>query len=196
MHRQIFHLLLKVLVLYLIYPLYVIMLTIIQINIPMIYFVREPFIHVSVLVIVLGSAISLKLRSKTPMIWSIFCVAFSGMFFLHKNYIGALIAFFLITGAINFIYRNKFTEPLLVFLPIISGSLMLVSPVYSNYLGVWGSFVAGINAFEGTTIQELVIRALFQTAIVIPIMAMYFLGNHSYVGLHSIVQCLRPGRAD
>jgi hypothetical protein len=162
----------------------------------MIYFVREPFIHVSAFVIVLGAAISFKLNSKTPILWSVFWVAFSGVIFIHNKYIGTLIVFFLITGAINFIYRNKFTEPLLVFLPIIAGSLLLVTPVYYNYLGVWGSFATGINAFESTTIYDLVARANFQTAIVIPIMAMYFLGNHSYVRLYSIVQCLRPGKAN
>lgn len=196
MIRQIFNLLFKLFVLYLMYPLHVIILILVQTNIPKILFYKEPFIHISMIVVTLGAVVSLKTASKTPLLWSVLWVSFSGALFVHQGYVGVFIAFFLLTSAINYIYRNKVTEPLLVFLPIISGSLLLVHPVYSTYFGVWATYETGINAFADSTFYELTLRALLQSAIVIPIMAAYYLGNHSYIKLYPIIKRLNPNKGN
>ena len=143
----------------------------------------QPFIQSAVAVLFIAALVSIVKRSKTPVLFVAFCLAYSA-FAIRANvyYLMSFVAFFCAVAAINFLYRNKLTEPLLVMLLVISGAWVFISLLYFPYLGAWVlyawkkdfsvAFVEGLHAIP----DQLVV-----TSFMAPALAMYFLGKHSYV---------------
>jgi hypothetical protein len=194
MLKYTFYFFLKLLFLYLSFGLYTAVLILIDVGMPLVLFVAEPFIHVSSAVIILGAIVSLKIRSMAPLLWTVFWALFAvALLHIPLRYVGIFISIFLFAGAINYLYRNKFTEPLLVFLPIIAGALFLIQPVYNHYLGVWAYFETGVTTFAGYSAKEIVVKMVFQSLLVVPIFVLYFLGKRSYLKLSPLFQRSPPG---
>jgi hypothetical protein len=194
MLKYTFYFFLKLLFLYLSFGIYTAVLILIDVGMPLVQFIAEPFIHVCSAVIVLGAIVSLKSRSMDPLLWTVFGALFAvGLLHIPLRYVGIIISIFLCAGAINYLYRNKFTEPLLVFLPIIAGALFLIQPVYNHYLGVWAYFETGVTTFTGYSAREIAVKMIFQSLLVVPIFVMYFLGKQSYLRLSPLIRRLPSG---
>jgi hypothetical protein len=197
MLKHAFYFFLKLLFLYLTLGVYLVDAVVIQYSMPKVIFIPEPFIHVSSVVIILGALVCLKMRSIIPLLWTIFWVLFVvALMETWWRYLGIFFTIFLFTGAINYLYRNRFTEPTLVFLPIIAGALFLLKPVYFYYLGVWAYYETGIDSFKDDTILQTMIEMGLQTLFVLPFMVMYFLGKHGYIKLIPLWRKLRPTKTE
>jgi hypothetical protein len=188
---------LKLLILYIVISVFVVDIALIQVSMPRAVFITEPFIHVSLVVIVLGMLVSLKTRSRTPILWTIFWVMFAvALMQTWWQHLGLAFICALFAGAINYLYRNRFTEPTLVFLPILAGALFLIQPVYLHYLSVWAAFETGIGVFKDTTVPQIMIKVGVETLIVLPLIVMHFLGKHGHTKLVPLFQRWRRGKTE
>ncbi len=186
---------LKLLFLYLTLGIYAASVILIEMDMPMMLFIAEPFMQISAVVIIAGAAVSLKYRSRTPFLWALFWVLFAAaLLHIPYRYVSIFIGIFLFAGAINYLYRNRFTEPMLIFLPVIAGAVLLIRPIYINYLIGWIYFETGINSFKDSSVQEIMLRTLFQILFVLPVIFMYFLGKQGYVRFFPLMRRLRPGK--
>lgn len=196
MTKQILIFLAKAFILYLVFLVLWIDLILIETAIPRLVFERQPFVQSSALVVIFGAAISVLSRSKTPILWAVFWPAFSAGFIAFPNHATPFIAFFLLVAAISFLYRNKVTEPLLVMLPILAGAWLFLSAVYSPYLVAWAYYITGKKALIEAVLAGCSILSdqVYQTALIAPILAMYFLGKQAYAKRYPGILALRFGK--
>ena len=163
-------------------------------------FEQQPFIQSTVLSLVISATISMAIRSKNPIIFTALCLACSALFFVSYHQATSFIALFCALAAVNFLCKNKITEPFLVMLPIIAGAWIFITTVYPSYLLAWANYITGRKDFFDSIFEGLaaVKDQLVLTIIIIPVVFMYFLGKHSYVKLYSILKSLyseRVGKA-
>ncbi|RLM48460.1 hypothetical protein DVK06_18075, partial [Halorubrum sp. Atlit-28R] len=92
-------------------------------------------------------------------------------------------AFFLVIGAISFVYRNKVTEPFLVLLPIIAAGRLFLEYVYSVNFVSWAYYITGQKTLGDAIFEGLMLAndQGIQIALAAPIFLMYFLGKQSYM---------------
>ena len=156
------------------------------------FFEQRPFIYSAALTLAISAAISFAIRSKTPIIFTALCLAYSTLFFVHLHYATLFIALFCVLAAVNFLYRNKITEPLLVMLLVIAGAWVFISFIYPSCLVVWANYVTGRKDFAGAIVQGFGVAKdqLVSTLIIIPVVVMYFLGKHGYIKLYSVLKSL------
>jgi hypothetical protein len=185
-------LLLKFGLLFLALPILLADLLLIQTSLPRLSFVSEPFVHTAIFVIAIGAIVSLATKSRVYVLWVIACLFFSGIFFTHHvtglfldqfSVCTLVMAALFVVGAISFLYRNKFTGPLLVLLPICSGAWVFWSVIYNPYFVAWFSRVRNHMSIEAsfhevlrnwpTHLETLAIG-------VIPMMVIYVFANRSY----------------
>lgn len=104
----------------------------------------------------------------------------------------------MVVAAIHFLHRSRFTEPLLVLLPIVAGAWVFLSIVYQPFFVGWANYISGRQNYAGSIIEGLVSLKdqSIQALIVLPPMAMYFLAKRSYKGYLHRVFAMRPNRAD
>ena len=190
--NTLFFLLLKFGLLYLALPFLLVDLGLIQSSLAKLNFVSEPFVHCAIVVMAIGATISLAAKSRIYVLWVIACLLFSAFFFAHDvlglyldrfSVCTLIMAALFVFGAVNFLYRNKITEPLLVLLPICSGAWLFWSLIYNPYFVAWVSRVRNHMSLEASFFEAL--RAwpthLETLAIgVIPMMVIYVFGNRSY----------------
>jgi hypothetical protein len=193
MVKQVAIFILKAVLLYVMFPLVWVDLTLFGVSIPRYTFGIQPFFMAVAFVVAVAAAISFTIKSKTPILWTLFCVAYSAIFIVFALDSLALIALCLVVGAISFLYRSKITEPFLVLLPIIAGAWLFLQFVYVFFFVTWANFMAmqkgvGDSLFRGALSLEY---QAMQFALVIPLLAMYFLGKHSYVKLYPFFKSLR-----
>ena len=184
---------LKVALLYVMFPFVWISMILFATALPKSIFEIQPFFMAVAFVVTVAAAISFTVKSKTPILWALFCVAYSVVFIVFALDSLALIALCLVIGAISFLYRSKITEPFLVLLPIIAGAWLFLQFVYGLFLVTWANYLAmqkglGDSLFRGALSLEY---QAMQFSLVVPLLAMYFLGKHSYVKLQLFFQSLR-----
>lgn len=160
-------------------------------------FEQAPFVQPAALILAISAVISLGVRSKTPLIFTVFCVAYSAFYFVFPHQATSFIALFCVLAGVNFLYRNKVTEPLLVMLPVIAGAWVLIGFVYPSYLVGWANYVSGQKDFAGSILEGLSAakEQLVSTLMLIPVGVMYFLGKHAYVKLYSVLKSLHKRKA-
>lgn len=183
----------KAALIYFILPLLWVDITLFGIGIPRYIFEKEPFFMAVVFAATIGAAISVVLKSKTPIMWAIFISAYSAVFFISIFTSLALIAICMGIGAVSFLYRNRFTEPFLVLLPIIAGAWLFLQFVYGFSLVAWANYLIGQRNLSESLLQgaRTLSDQAMQVAIIAPLITMYFLGKHSYVKLYPIFKSLR-----
>lgn len=165
--------------------------------IPRHFFDQRPFIQSVMLVLAISAAISVAIRSKTPFIFAALCLAYSAFLFVFQRQASLFIALFCVLAAISFLWRNRFTEPLLVMLPVIAGAWVFLCLAYLPYLVGWANYVTGRNDLAGSILEgfrsakDQIIPAL----IMLPVTVMHLLGKHRYVELYSILKSLRKREA-
>lgn len=159
---------------------------------PRLIFEQQPFVQSAVFTLATSGVISIVTRSKTPVIFTSLCLAYSSLFYIFTFQSAPFIALFCIAATVNFLYRNKITESLLVMLLIISGVWIFISFIYPSYLTGWANYVLGHKDFFSSILEGISAtkHLIFSTFIVIPVVGMYFLGKHSYVKLYSTLKSL------
>lgn len=158
-------------------------------------FEHQPFVQSAILALAISALISHAGRSKTPAIFTAVCLGYSGLFFVFPHQAALFIAFFCLVAAISFFYRNKITEPLLAMLPVIAGTWVFLCFVYPSYLVAWVSYISNQKDFGGSAIAGFeVARSQIapSLALLLPVLAMYFLGKQSYAKLYAVLKrCLQ-----
>lgn len=183
----------KALVIYLALIVLWIDLVLFEAAIPGYFFEQQPYIQSAALALTISAAISIAIRSKTPIIFTAVCLAYSAFFFMFLHQVTSFIALFCVVAAISFFYKNKITEPLLVVLLVIAGAWVFICFVYPPYLVGWANYVTGrkelgSSIFEGLSTAK---DQIIPTLAMFPVVLMYFLGKHSYVKPYSILKSLR-----
>src|SRR5690606_1594192 len=83
--------------------------------------------------------IGIKTRSRAPLLWAAFCLGFSALY-LHADfydYLDYLVVGLFLAAGINYLYRNRITEPLLILLPLMSGAWLFLQLIYCPYMPIW-----------------------------------------------------------
>jgi len=182
----------KVLVLYLALIVLLIDRVLFETALPRFIFEQQPFVQSAVFTLAISAAISIAIRSKTPIIFTAFCLAYSTFFCVFPYQSTPFIALFCVVAAVNFLYKNKITDPLLVILLVIAGVWVFISFIYPSYLTGWVNYVAGRKDFSNSIFEGFGAAKdlIFSTLIIIPVVGMYFLGKHSYVRFYSVLKSL------
>jgi hypothetical protein len=193
MIMQITIFIMKVALLYLMFPFLWINLTLFGVSIPKHLFETQPFFIAAIFVVVITAAISVAIKSKTPILWALLCVAYSAVFFIFLFHSLTLIAICLTIGAISFLYRSKITEPFLVLLPIIAGAWLFLQFVYGFCFVAWTYYITGQKDLGDLLFQSTLTLSdqVMQIAMVAPLFVMYLLGKHSYVKFYPFIKSLR-----
>jgi hypothetical protein len=165
-----------------------------MVTVPRLILDMQPFLQVSGLVLVVATALSAKAKSRSPLLWATFCLAYTSVFVFFSHYAFALFLFLFIAGAVSFLYRNRFTEPLLVLLPIISGAWLFLTLIYSSYFVGWAYYVTGQKDLFASLHQGFASLNVGYLYIgnVLPFMVLYFLAKRGHVKLYAIYRALSP----
>lgn len=184
----------KVLAICLVAPLLWVDLILMQTALPRILFVERAFV-LSVLLVVLGAAaISLHYRSKLPMLFAVLSLMYSLVFLSVVPYAVAFVGLLMLVAAIHFIHNNRFTEPLLVLLPITAGAWVFLSMVYLPFLNGWVYYATNRMSYLGSGIEaigSLNVQSL-QALIAVPLLFMFFIAKKGYIKIFIWAGSLRP----
>ncbi len=186
----------KLLALYLVVPFLWVNLVLMQVALPRFLFVERAFV-LSVLFAVSGAAlVSLRYRSKLPMLFAVLCILYCSVFLTMQIYAVAFVGMLMLVAAIHFVCPNRFTEPLLVLLPIVAGAWFFLSMVYPVFLAGWVNYVTGRMGY-----LELVVECLgllknqaVQALLALPLLAMYFFARKCHARLFVWARSLFPKR--
>ena len=184
----------KLLALYLAIPLFSIDLILMYTAIPRFLFLERAFV-LSVLLVVMGAAaISIRLRSKLPMLFAVLCLSYSSIFLVVPTYSVALVGLLMLVASMHFVYANRFTEPLLAALPIVAGAWVFLTLIYLPFSLAWVNFATGRMGYFASAIEgigSLKVQSI-QALIVVPLLVMHFLAKKAYVFLFVWARSLRP----
>ena len=161
------------------------------------YFLEyQPFVQSMALVLAVSAAIAVAIRSKEPIIFTALCLAYSAFFFVFQRQAASFIALFCALAAVNFLYRNKVTEPLLAMLLVITGAWVFISLVYPTYVVAWANYSTGRKDLAHSLIEAFSIAKgqLVSTLIILPVISVYFLGKHGYLKLYFALKSLCRAR--
>lgn len=164
-------------------------LILLEAAIPGYVFERQPFIQSAALAMALAATVSIALRSRSPIILAAVCIGYSGFVFVHTQYVVWFVAVCGLLAAINFLFRNKITEPLPNLLLVIAGAWVFLSLVYTPYLVGWAYYVTGDKALVASVAEALrAVRDQVVPALALfPVLIMYFLGKQLHVKLLPIL---------
>jgi hypothetical protein len=182
----------KLLALYLAVPLLWVDLILIYTGVPRFIFLERAFV-LSVLLVVLGAAaISIRWRSKLPMLFAVLCVSYSLAFIGTPPYSVALVGLLMLVAAIHFVCTNRFTEPLLAAAPIVTGAWLFLTLIYMPLSFGWANYATGRMSYFASVIEGIgsVKIHLVQALMVMPLMVMYFLAKKGYIGLFAWARSL------
>lgn len=186
----------KALVLYLSAPILLVDLILMQAALPHFLFIERAFVLSALLVVLSAAAFSIWNRSKLPMLFAVLCLSYSFVF-LTDTYAIIFVGMLMLVAAFHFVFPNRFTEPLLVILPIAAGAWVFLSVVYLPFSVAWANFVTARmgyleSAFEG--IGQLGVQSI-QALIVLPLLVMYFLAANGHIRLLAWIRSLRSDAA-
>lgn len=184
----------KLLALYLAIPFLWIDLVLMYTAIPRFLFLERAFVS-SVLLVVLGAAaMSIRLRSKLPMLFALLCLSYSSVFLVTPPYSVALVGLLMLVAAIHFVHANRFTEPLLAALPIVAGAWIFLTLIYLPFSIAWVNYTTDRMSYFASAIEgigSLKIQSI-QALIVVPLLVMYFLAKKGHICLFVWARSLRP----
>ena len=142
-----------------------------------------PFLMASTTWLACSALITYRQRDWGPVALGLATIATAGVVYLHSPSIpgnGAqwVLGAFAVPTAINFVYRNRFTEPMLVFPALIVLSAILTDILCPVALLLWAHFAAGYPL--GLKDVVTTIESLGSLLIVAPTALLYWLGKHGY----------------
>lgn len=194
----------KLCVLYLAQIALTITVVLMQTALPRAFFQTTPFVAASCGVIACGLIISRLKKSKTPLLATVFSVALATFAFTHTgssyvplmpfklSHAALFVLFFSAVAAINYLYRNRFTEPLLVILPIYAGAWLFLLAIYEFAFIVWAR--AAVGQLDAATLGNEALASLkllpAKVAIMLPVLLFYALGKHAHRPLFNHLQRL------
>lgn len=154
---------------------------------PRIMFETDPFLHAVAILMAGALIVALKQKSSTPVIWAGFCLGFSSIYIPSAGFFGYLeffIAALFLAAGINYLYRNRITEPLLVLLPIISASWLFLQLIYIPYLPVWIARKTGYMSVSEGFAMGFDIHAIWISLLIAPLIVLYLLGKQYYKNIY------------
>lgn len=193
-------LLLKLAVLWLALPLVMIDLILLQIGMPRLAgFDWPPFLGAAAVALVLAA-----LAARELLLVITLAILAAGVAFLHGSALygpgfSVLLGATLLPAALNFLYRNRITEPMLALLPVLVLAYLFVSVLYG------GAFILWVWAVAGWPLRDepwQFVEVLFESSLAFPLMLpfslMYLLGKHCHAPLlrrlAAMAERCRPGR--
>jgi hypothetical protein len=199
MLKRVFGGVLRLGVLYLLLPLLLIDLILIQTAVPRLLFQWQPFVVAALIWLAIFSAAAYRRRSRTPLIWGFVSLAYAGAFFASLTYtvfiadrgftgIPLLIAFAFLAGAINFLYRNRFSEPFLILLPTCAAAWVFIVLLYQPCLVAFAVWLAGKQSVLQVLMEifgDVTTNGVMLAIVVLPAAAMYAMGKHLYLGAYA-----------
>jgi hypothetical protein len=185
----------KILALYLVVPFLWVDLVLMVTALPRILFVERALVFSVLLVVLVAAAISIWFRSKVPMLFAVFALAYGFVFLVGSLYSVAFVGLLMLVAAIHFVRANRFTAPLLVLLPIVAGAWAFLNLIYLPLLVGWANHATGGMTFAESVIEgiRLLKVQFFQALMVAPLLIMHFLAKKSYVNLFVWVRSLSKG---
>ena len=191
--------LLRLGLMYLLLPFLLIDLILIQTAVPRLLFQWQAFAVAALIWLAVFAAVAYRRRSSTPFIWGVVSLAYAGAFFASLVYtvfiagkafsgIPLLIAFAFLAGAINFLYRNRFSEPLLVLLPTCAAAWTFIVLLYQPCLLALAVWLAGKQSVLPVLMEvfgDVTTNGVMLAVVVLPAAVMYVLGKHSYLGAYA-----------
>ena len=193
-------LLLKLALLWLVLPLVVIDLILLQVSMPRLAgFDWQPFLGAAAVALVLAALAARELLLVTTL-----AILAAGVAFLHGSALydpgfAALLGVLLIPAAFNFLYRNRVTEPMLALLPVLVLAYLFVSVLYGGAFILWVWAVAGWPLRgEPWQFVEVLLESSLAFSLMLPFSLMYLLGKHCHAPLLrrlvALAKRCRPGR--
>ena len=171
----------KLALLYLMTVIISITVILLQVALPRIVFETEPLLHSAALALLIAAGIALKTKSRTPLLWAVFCLGYSSLYIDFYGYLEVFIIVLSIAAGINYIFRNRITEPLLVLLPILTGGWLFLQLIYMPYTLVWITMKTGYDISFG-------IEQVWISLLISPLMLMYLLGKRYYNDLYCLLR--------
>lgn len=149
-------------------------------------FYWPPFLYASAALITCCSLIAWRTRDWGPLAWSFATIAAAGVFYLHQPAMPERGAEWVLTAlsipaAINFLYRNRLTEPLVIFSALIVLSFAFTDILCPVALLLWAHFSAGYPL--GLKDVWTTLESFGSLLVVAPAALLYWLGKHSYAPL-------------
>lgn len=190
--------LLRLALLYLLLPLLLVDLILIQTAVPRLLFQWQPFVAAALIWASIFGMVAYQLKSRTPLIWGGISLVYGAVFYISFAYsvviagvafsaIPLLIAFAFIVGSISFLSRNRYSEPLLVILPTCAAAWSFIVLLYQPCLVVWATWIAGQQDVLETLLSvfgDVSANAVMLAVVVLPTAVMYFLGKHTYINVY------------
>lgn len=187
--------LLRLGLLYLLLPLFGVDLILIQTVLPRFIFLWQPFVVAALIWLTVFAAVAYLRKSRTPLIWGVVSLAYAGGFFASLVYtvfivnwgvkgIALLIAFAFLAGAINFLYRNRFSEPLLILLPTCAAAWAFIVLLYQPCLMAFALWILGkqsVVQILAAVFSDVTGTVVMLATVVLPAALMYVMGKHLYV---------------
>ncbi len=194
--RQVLGGLLRLTILSLLLPLLLIDLILIQTELPLKFIDWRPFAIAATIWAAFFSLIAYRYQSRKPLIWGGISLVFAAIFICGSRHfavtvavviltdIPLLIAFACLAGALNFLYRNRYSEPLLILLPTCAIAWSFIVLLYQPCLVAWATWVTGKQDVLEVLLSvfgNVSTNAVMLAVVVLPTMVMYMLGKHVYV---------------
>lgn|GEM_PF-3502392 len=196
--RQILGGLLRLALLYLLLPLLLIDLILIQTAWPRLLFDWRPFAVAATVWAAIFGFIAYRYQSRKPLIWGDISLIYAALFFVASvrpvvtvgvnfSSITLMIAFAFLAGVLSFLYRNRYSEPLLVLLPICALAWSFLFLLHQPCFVVWAILASGTGDMSDAlriVFDEATTSAITLAVVVFPTMLMYFLDKHTYVNAY------------
>lgn len=187
----------KLLVLYLAVPFLWVDLILMRTAWPRFLLFERAFV-LSVLIVVLGAAaISMRYHSKLPMLFVVLCLSYSSVLLAVNTYSITFVGLLMLVAAIHFVRPSRFTEPLLVVLPIVAGAWVFLSMVYLPFSVGWVSYATGRMSYLESAVEGVgsLKAQSIQALIAAPLLVMYLLAKVRSSHLLVWARSLRPNPA-
>lgn len=156
-----------------------------------------PFLMASATWITCSALIAYRRRDWGPVAMGLATIATAGVIYLHGpatlgNGAQWVLAAFAVPAAISFVYRNRFTEPMLVFPALIVLSAILTDILFPAALLLWAYFAADYPLGLKDVVTTL--ESLGSLLAVAPTALLYWLGKHGYAPWLERLRMLWPRR--
>lgn len=193
---------LKLALLWLLLPLVVADLILIQTSMPRVPgFYWQPFVGAASFALLLAAAFAWRQPGRELLVITALAILAAGVAFLHGSALfhpGFSLAMgaVLLPAVINFLYRNRFTEVLLALLPVLVLAFLFVRSLYGGSFLLWVWAVTDwplptepLELFEGLLSIGL------DFTMMLPFSLLYLLGKHCHAPLlRKVADTLRTNR--
>lgn len=198
-------LLLKLALLWLVLPLTMIDLIFLWFRMPNLAgFDWPPFLGAAAFALILSALVAWRYAARELLEVSALAILAAGVAFLHGSALygpgfAVLLGATLLPAALNFLYRNRITEPMLALLPVVVLAYLFVNVLYGGAFILWVWAVTDWPLWdEPWRFVEMLLESSLAFALMLPFSLMYLLGKHCHAPLLrrlvALAKRCRPGR--